>query len=275
MDEMTRWQKIVDRFLKSEGLSSGAVTVIELVALLVLGFIAIKVIVYLTKRTMKKSSLDASLYKFVLNGVKAVLYITLITMALSILGVSPTTIVTVVGAAGAAIALALKDSLANIAGGMMIMMTKPFSKEDYIDVGNVSGKVEHIDLFLTTLRTYDYKTITIPNGLINTSILVNHSKEDIRRVDCVFGIGYDNNIGEAKEILENVCSANSYILSEPGPVIGVSSHGDSAVMIDLKVWCRTEQYWDIKYFLEENVKIAFDEHGINIPYPQIDVHMVR
>ncbi len=275
MDEMTRWQKIVDRFLKSEGLSSGAVTVIELVALLVLGFIAIKVIVYLTKRTMKKSSLDASLYKFVLNGVKAVLYITLITMALSILGVSPTTIVTVVGAAGAAIALALKDSLANIAGGMMIMMTKPFSKEDYIDVGNVSGKVEHIDLFLTTLRTYDYKTITIPNGLINTSILVNHSKEDIRRVDCVFGIGYDNNIGEAKEILENVCSANSDILSEPGPVIGVSSHGDSAVMIDLKVWCRTEQYWDIKYFLEENVKIAFDEHGINIPYPQIDVHMVR
>ncbi len=275
MEEMTRWQKIVDRFLKSEGLSSGAVTVIELVALLVLGMIAIKVIVYLTKRAMKKSSLDASLYKFVLNGVKTVLYITLITMALSILGVSPTTIVTVVGAAGAAIALALKDSLANIAGGMMIMMTKPFSKEDYIDVGNVSGKVEHIDLFLTTLRTYDYKTITIPNGLINTSILVNHSKENIRRVDCVFGIGYDNNIGEAKEILENVCSVNSDILSEPGPVIGVSGHGDSAVMIDLKVWCRTEKYWDIKYFLEENVKIAFDEHGINIPYPQIDVHMVR
>ena len=130
MDEMTRWQRIVDRFLRSEGLSSGAVTAIELVALIVLGIIAIKIIVYLTRRAMMKSTLDASLYKFVLNGVKVVLYITLVTMGLSILGVSPTTIVTVVGAAGAAIALALKDSLANIAGGMMIMITKPFSKED-------------------------------------------------------------------------------------------------------------------------------------------------
>lgn len=275
MDEMTRWQRIVDRFLRSEGLSSGAVTAIELVALIVLGIIAIKIIVYLTRRAMMKSTLDASLYKFVLNGVKVVLYITLVTMGLSILGVSPTTIVTVVGAAGAAIALALKDSLANIAGGMMIMITKPFSKEDYIDVGDVSGKVEHIDLFLTTLRTYDYKTITIPNGLINTSILVNHSKEDIRRVDCVFGIGYDNNIGEAKTILENVCEVNEDIMKEPGPVIGVANHGDNAVMLDLKVWCRTEKYWDIKYFLEENVKIAFDEHGIDIPYPQMDVHIVK
>ena len=141
MDEMTRWQRIVDRFLRSEGLSSGAVTAIELVALIVLGIIAIKIIVYLTRRAMMKSTLDASLYKFVLNGVKVVLYITLVTMGLSILGVSPTTIVTVVGAAGAAIALALKDSLANIAGGMMIMITKPFSKEDYIVVGEVSGKV--------------------------------------------------------------------------------------------------------------------------------------
>ena len=275
MDEMTRWQRIVDRFLRSEGLSSGAVTAIELVALIVLGIIAIKIIVYLTRRAMMKSTLDASLYKFVLNGVKVVLYITLVTMGLSILGVSPTTIVTVVGAAGAAIALALKDSLANIAGGMMIMITKPFLKEDYIDVGEVSGKVEHIDLFLTTLRTYDYKTITIPNGLINTSILVNHSKEDIRRVDCVFGIGYDNNIGEAKTILENVCEVNEDIMKEPGPVIGVANHGDNAVMLDLKVSCRTEKYWDINYFLEENVKIAFDEHGIDIPYPQMDVHIVK
>lgn len=139
------WVAIIENEDRSEGLSSGAVTAIELVALIVLGIIAIKIIVYLTRRAMMKSTLDASLYKFVLNGVKVVLYITLVTMGLSILGVSPTTIVTVVGAAGAAIALALKDSLANIAGGMMIMITKPFLKEDYIDVGEVSGKVEHID----------------------------------------------------------------------------------------------------------------------------------
>ena len=102
-----------------------------------------------------------------------------------------------------------------------------------------------------------------------------NSKEDIRRVDCVFGIGYDNDIGEAKSILENVCAVNGDILEEPEPVIGVANHGDNAVMLDLKVWCRTEKYWDIKYFLEENVKIAFDEHGINIPYPQMDVHITK
>ena len=94
-------------------------------------------------------------------------------------------------------------------------------------------------------------------------------------MDCVFGIGYDNNIGEAKTILENVCEVNEDIMKEPGPVIGVANHGDNAVMLDLKVWCRTEKYWDIKYFLEENVKIAFDEHGIDIPYPQMDVHIVK
>lgn len=275
MEEMTRWQRLADSFLKSEGLSNTAIKAIELLVLIVLGTIAVKVIIYLAKRAMKTSTLDASLYKFVLNGIKAILYITLITMCLGVLGVSPTTIVTVVGAAGAAIALALKDSLANIAGGMMIMITKPFSQGDFIDVGTVSGKVEHIDLFLTTLRTYDYKTITIPNGLINTSILVNHSKEEMRRVDCVFGIGYGNDISRVKEILQNVCEVNEDIMKEPEPVIGVANHGDNAVLMDLKVWCSTDKYWDVKYYLEETVKIAFDEHGIDIPYPQMDVHIVK
>ena len=179
------------------------------------------------------------------------------------------------GAAGAAIALALRDSLANIAGGMMIIITQPFSKDDFIDIGDVSGKVESIDLFLTTLKTYDNKTITIPNGLINTSVLVNHSKEEKRRVDCTFGIGYGDDIAAAKEILRNVCDANPDIFKEPAPMIGVANHGGSAIMLDLKAWCATDDYWDVKYFLEENVKLAFDEHGINIPYPQVDVHLKK
>ena len=196
-------------------------------------------------------------------------------MCLSVLGVSPSTIIAVVGAAGAAIALALRDSLANIAGGVMIIITKPFSQNDFIDVGEVSGKVEQIDLFLTTLKTYDYKTITIPNGIINTSILVNHSLEDKRRVDCVFGIGYDNDIQKVKNILYDICETNQDILKEPEPLIGIAEHGQNAVMVDMKVWCKTEAYWDVKYFLEENVKLAFDENGINIPYPQLDVHLYK
>ena len=121
--------------------------------------------------------------------IKVAAAIVLITMCLGVLGIQVHTIVAVIGAAGAAIALALKDSLANIAGGVMIILTKPFSKDDLIDIGDVSGKVHHIDLFLTTLKTYDNKTITIPNGIVNTSVLVNHSQEEKRRVDCTFGIG--------------------------------------------------------------------------------------
>ena len=199
--------------------------------------------------------------------------IVLITMCLGVLGIQVHTIVAVIGAAGAAIALALKDSLANIAGGVMIILTKPFSKDDLIDIGDVSGKVHHIDLFLTTLKTYDNKTITIPNGIVNTSVLVNHSQEEKRRVDCTFGIGYDDDIEHAKEIMRKVCDDNPLILTDPQPLIGVANHGESSVDMDLKAWCLTEHYWDVKYYLEEHIKVAFDENGIQIPFPQMDVHI--
>jgi small conductance mechanosensitive channel len=234
-----------------------------------------RIIMKITRKTLTKSNADPVVYTFVQNAVKVVCLIVLITMCLGAMGIPMSTVVAVLGAAGAAIALALKDSLANVAGGVMIIITQPFSKDDHIDIGDVSGKVEKIDLFLTTLKIFDNKTITIPNGLINTSVLVNHSKENLRRVDCTFGIGYNNDIGEAKAILRKVCDANPEIFKEPEPLIGVANHGDSAVILDVKVWCETDAYWDVKYFLEENVKLAFDEHGIEIPYPQIDVHIQK
>lgn len=275
MNELTKGSRIIDKFLEAEGLSETTVTLIQFAATLLLGLIFMKILLTVTRKMLKRSKLDNSLHKFIINAVKTILAIILITMCLSVLGVSPSTIIAVVGAAGAAIALALRDSLANIAGGVMIIITKPFSQNDFIDVGEVSGKVEQIDLFLTTLKTYDYKTITIPNGIINTSILVNHSLEDKRRVDCVFGIGYDNDIQKVKNILYDICETNQDILKEPEPLIGIAEHGQNAVMVDMKVWCKTEAYWDVKYFLEENVKLAFDENGINIPYPQLDVHLYK
>lgn len=275
MNELTRGSRIIDKFLKAEGLSETASTLIQFAATLLLGLIIIKILLTVTRKMLKRSKLDNSLHKFVINAAKTVLAIILITMCLGILGVSPSTIIAVVGAAGAAIALALRDSLANIAGGVMIIITKPFSQNDFIDVGDVNGKVEQIDLFLTTLKTYDYKTVTIPNGIINTSILVNHSLEDKRRVDCVFGIGYDNDIQNVKKILYDICETNPDIMKDPEPLIGIAEHGQNAVMVDMKVWCKTEVYWDVKYFLEENVKLAFDKHGINIPYPQLDVHLYK
>lgn len=265
----------LETLLSSEKLADMAEAGIKLVMTILIGLIIIKIVMRITKRSLDKSGADPSVYAFIRNAVKIICLVILVTMCLGILGIPMSTVIAVLGAAGAAIALALKDSLANIAGGLMIIITKPFSKDDLIDVGEVSGKVENIDLFLTTLKTYDNKTITIPNGLINTSVLVNHSKESRRRVDCTFSIGYGNDIGKAKDILAAVCDACPDIIKEPAPIIGVANHGDSAVIMDVKAWCDTDAYWDVKYFLEENVKIAFDEHDIEIPYPQMDVFIKK
>lgn len=265
----------LETLLGSEKLAGATEVFLKLALTVIIGLIIIKIVMSLTKKWLDKSGADPSVYTFVKNAVKVLCVIILVTMCLGLIGIPMSTVIAVLGAAGAAIALALKDSLANIAGGLMIIITKPFNKDDLIDVGEVSGKVEKIDLFLTTLKTYDNKTITIPNGLINTSILINHSRETKRRVDCTFSIGYKNDIGKAKEILAAVCEACPQIIREPEPLIGVANHGDSAIIIDVKAWCETDDYWDVKYFLEENVKIAFDEHDIEIPYPQMDVFIKK
>jgi small conductance mechanosensitive channel len=275
MEKLAKADAYLGNFFTSEKIESIGETIIQLILLTIIGLIVIKLTLIITRKALAKSDSDPVIYTFVINAIKAVLLVILITMMLGVLGVQMTTIVAVVGAAGAAIALALKDSLANIAGGIMIIITQPFKKDDLIDVGNVSGKVENIDLFLTTLKTFDNKTITIPNGIINTSVLINHSMEENRRVDCTFGIGYGNDIAKAKEILKEVCDSNPLIFTDPKPLIGVANHGDSAVILDVKVWCQTDNYWDVKYYLEENVKLAFDEHNIEIPYPKMDVYLKK
>jgi small conductance mechanosensitive channel len=135
--------------------------------------------------------------------------------------------------------------------------------------------VQSIDLLVTTLKTVDNKVITIPNGTITTSVLVNYSREEMRRVDCQYGISYEADIVKAKDVLLAVAESNPYIFADPEPIIGVAAHQDSCVLLDLKVWCSTSRYWDIKYYLEEQVKLAFDEAGITIPYPQMDVRVIK
>ena len=249
-------------------------TLIRLAAIILIGMILITIVVAIIRKVMKKiDTIDEMLDSFVVNAVRTICIIILIAMCLDALGVNIGTIVAVLGAAGAAIALALKDSLANIAGGLMVIITQPFKKGDLINIGEYRGRVQEIDLFLTTLRTLNYKTITIPNGLVNTSILVNESREEIRRVDLTFGISFDSDIVKAKEVLRDVCRKTELALQDREPMIGVSSHDDSAVVLDLMVWCKTEDYFDLQYYLLEQVKLDFDEAGIKIPYPHLVVQM--
>ena len=251
-------------------------TLIRLALIIFIGMAIITILLAIIRRLLKKSSsLDDMLNTFVVNAVRVVCIIVLIAMCLDTLGVNIGTIVAVLGAAGAAIALALKDSLSNVAGGLMIIITQPFRQGDLINIGEYRGRVQSIDLFLTTLRTLNYQIITIPNGLVNTSILVNESREEIRRVDLTFGISYDSDVIRAKEILKEVCDRSDLVLKDKEPLVGVRCNDDSAVVLDLMAWCRTEDYFDVQYELLEKVKLAFDAEGIHIPYPHMVVQMDR
>ena len=248
---------------------------ISALVVLLAGLLLIKLILGIVKKTLEKTALDGAIHTFVVSALRIVLYIILVVVLLGVLEVPTTPLVTVLGAGGAAIALALKDSLGNIAGGLLLLINQPFKKGDEIDIAGNYGEVDGIDLFVTTLRTYDNKVITIPNGTINTSVIVNYSRRDSRRVDCKFGISYDSDLALAKSVLLRVAQSNPDIFEDPAPFIGVASHGDSAVILDLTDWCNTEKYYEVKYALTEQVKLAFDEADISIPYPQMDVHVVK
>lgn len=262
-------EKIFDKALDYSG------SVLLAIAILIAGFLLIKGVLKLIKKALGKSNLDASVHKFIITAARYSLYILLVVVILTSLKVPTTPLVTMLGACGAAVALALKDSLGNIAGGIIILANKPFLRGEFIEIGGVSGSVQSIDLLVTTLKTADNKVITIPNGTITTSVLVNYSREEMRRVDCQFGISYDSDLAKAKDVLMAAAESNPYIFADPEPIVGVAAHQDSCILLDLKVWCSTAKYFDVKYFLEEQVKLAFDEAGITIPYPQMDVRVIK
>lgn len=245
------------------------------ILILIVGLILLKIISKVSKKALHKSNVDYALHRFIINGLRVIVWVFILVAVLSSIGIETSTFIAVLGAGGVAIALALKDSLSNVAGGIILIITKPFKRGDYIDIIEVSGKVEAIDLLYSTLKTFDNKVISIPNGKLTNSVLINYSKEDLRRVDCMFSISYNNSIEKAKEILLSIADSHEDILLDPEPIIGVAGQYDSSVGIDMKVWCHNEKYWDVKYYLEEKVKVAFDEAGIVIPFPQLDVNLKK
>lgn len=259
----------------TETAADKALQILWALVLLAAGGIIIKILLHAVRKTLAKTSLDPALHKFIINTVKIVLLIMLAITILGYLNIPTSTFVAVLGACGAAVALALKDSLANIAGGIIILINKPFGKGDYVNINGTEGIVDSIDLLVTTLKTPDNKVVSVPNGTITTSVLINYSKEEYRRVDCTFGIGYDCNIGKAKDVIYAVIESNPDIIKDIAPIVAVSSQGESAVNIDCKVWCRNSDYWNVKYYMEETVKLAFDENDIEIPYSKVDVRITK
>ena len=244
-------------------------------AILLVGWGVVKIISKTMAKTLKKTSLDPTLHKFVNNITVTVCWIALVGAALPIVGVSLSAFLTMLGVAGAAVALALKDSLGNIAGGIIIIVSKPFKKGDFVETGGAAGKVDEIGLLFTTLLTVDNKIVYIPNGNLSTSTITNCSAEKSRRVDCKFGISSRSSMSKAKEVLSVVAEQSDLILKDPAPVIGIAEQSEGIVFLDVKVWCVTGNSIDVKYYLEENVKIAFEEAGIEMQAPNIVVRRER
>ncbi|TKB08355.1 mechanosensitive ion channel family protein [Desulforhopalus sp. IMCC35007] len=226
-------------------------------------------------RLMKVRSVDLTLIKFLEGILYYALLTSVIIAAAGQLGIKTTSFLAVLGAASLAIGLALKDSLANFSSGIMLILFRPFKVGDVVTVGGESGKVEAISVFSTILNTGDNQKKIIPNGAISNATITNITANPTRRVDLVVGIGYDDDILEAKTTLEEIMAADNRILASPAPVVAVSALGASSVDLVVRPWVKTEDYWDVYFSLNEKIKLTFDEKGISFPYPQQDVHLFQ
>ena len=232
-----------------------------------------KKITALLRKLMERAELDPTLVNFLANIVYTILLAAVILAALDTLGLPVTSLLAVVGAAGLAVGLALKDSLGNFAAGVMLIMFRPFKQGDYVEVAGVSGSVTEVKIFSTILTTPDNKLVVIPNGQVAASPITNESALDQRRVDMVFGVGYDDNLKVAREVLTRICAEHELVLDDPATNVFVMNLGESSVDFACRPWCKTTDYWKVYGDIMETAKVELEAAGCSIPYPQRDVHV--
>jgi small conductance mechanosensitive channel len=225
------------------------------------------------RRFLEKRSIDPSLQPFLRSMVATLLKVLLIISVMGMVGIQMTSFIAILGAAGLAIGLALSGTLQNFAGGVIILIFKPFKVGDYITTQGFSGTVSEIQIFVTILRTPDNKTIIIPNSELATSSLTNFSVQPTRRVDWTFGIAYGDDYDKAKAVLRRLIDEDKRILQDPEPFIALSELGDSSVNIVVRAWVYTADFWGVFFDMNESVYKAFPREGLNIPFPQMDVHL--
>ncbi len=242
------------------------------IVIYVIGKWVVKFVVKLVKSILIKAKVEDILANFISSILTGGLMLVVIIAALEQLGVNTSSLVMIIGAAGLAIGLALQNSLQNFAAGVMLILFKPFKAGDFVEAAGVAGVVEGISIFSTTMRTGDNKEMIIPNGAIYGGIITNFSAKDTRRIDMVVGIGYDDDIRKAKDIIWEVLNADERILKDPAPTVAVSELADSSVNFVVRPWVKSGDYWGVMFDFNEKIKLTFDEKGISIPYPQMDIH---
>ncbi|MDP5040755.1 MAG: mechanosensitive ion channel [Paraglaciecola sp.] len=250
-----------------------SINIVMALIIYIVGRIIVKILVNLFGKVLARSKYDNMLVDFVKAILNAVLMLFVIVASLDRLGVDTTSLVAILGAAGLAIGLSLQGSLQNFAAGVMLLVFRPFKAGDFVEAGGTAGVVKSISIFTTVMTTGDNKEIIVPNGSIYGGNIVNYSAKPTRRVDMVVGIGYDSDLRKAKEILKEMVAADERILKDPAPTVAVSELADSSVNFVVRPWVNSSDYWAVKFDFTEAVKLRFDEEGISIPYPQMDVHL--
>lgn len=251
------------------------INIVTALIIFVVGKFVIGVITSVAGKLMARAGVDNILVEFISSIIKAVLLLFIVIAALDQLGIDTTTLVALIGAAGLAIGLSLQSTLQNLAAGVMLIIFRPFKGGDLIEASGVLGVVEKISIFNTIMRTGDNREIIVPNASIYGGTITNFSARDTRRVDMVFGIGYDDDIRKAKDIIKQILSSDERVLSDPEPLIAVGELADSSVNFNVRPWCKSGDYWGVYFDTHEKIKLSFDEEGISIPYPQMDVHTAK
>ena len=245
------------------------------IVIFVLGKFVVGLLMSLFSKVMAKSKYDNMLTDFVGSILRAILMLFVIVAALDQLGVDTTSLVAIVGAAGLAIGLSLQDSLKNFAAGVMLLVFKPFRTGDYVEAAGIAGSVEAIGIFTSTLTTPDNKAIIVPNGKIYGDNIINYSAKATRRVDMVFGVSYGDDLRKAKAVLHQLLGEDTRILQDPAPTVAVLELGDSSVNIAVRPWVKSADFWGVRFDFVEAVKLRFDQEGLSIPFPQMDVHVKK
>lgn len=270
MSQYSEYIDVIKGWLMANGPSF-----IAAILIFILGRWLVKWITYLIKKALNKTGMDETLVRFLEKLIYYTLLVAVLLAAADQLGIKTTSFLAILGAAGLAIGLALKDSLSNFASGVMIILFQPFKVGDAVTVAGVTGKVHRVDIFSTVLFTPDNQKIIVPNSSITSNVITNITANPTRRIDLIIGISYDDNIKLAKETLEDIITSEPRILTDPAPTIALSELGASSVNLVVRPWVNTTEYWDVRFDLMETIKQTFDEKDITFPFPQQDVHMYQ
>ena len=270
-EEIDRFQRYIDEYLP--GVVAFGLRVLMALVLFFIGSRLIKLLRRIVRRSMERAGADVGVMQFIDSILKAFLYFVLVMLIASSFGVDTTSVVALVGSAGLAAGLALQGSLANFAGGVLLLMVRPFKVGDYIIQGDLEGTVSEIQMIYTYLLAPDNRKVVIPNGKLADNSLINVTAQEKRRLDIDVGISYTADLKKAKETGMKLLEREERVLKEEEHMVVVSELADSAVILKLRFWVKPEDYWSVKWDMTEAVKLAFDAEGIEIPFNQVDVHI--